>query len=49
MSNEQTDRDLFNAWFQDLLLACETCLMRDVLRKQKENLFAEWVKVQPYE
>jgi hypothetical protein len=40
-------RTKFNKWFTHLLYATESCLMRDVLRNQKENLWAEWVKVDP--
>lgn len=42
------NRQFFLEWFSDLLFACETALMRDVLRNQKENLWKEWKRVEPY-
>ena len=45
--NEQ-ERALFNEWFRELMVTCESCLLRDILRNQKENLWAEWLKVNPY-
>jgi hypothetical protein len=38
---------VFNGWFTDLLLQQESCLLRDILRNQKKNLFQEWLKVKP--
>lgn len=46
--DKQSERELFMSWLTHLLFQCESCLMRDVLRNQKENLWAEWLKVQPY-
>jgi hypothetical protein len=42
-------RNLFNKWFSAMLLDQKSCLIRDVLRNQKENLWSEWQKVKPYE
>jgi chloramphenicol 3-O-phosphotransferase len=42
------DRKLFEVWFVGLLHASETATMREVLHGQKENLWGEWQKVQPY-
>jgi hypothetical protein len=46
----QEQRRLFNDWFSELLMMKgKSCLLRDILRNQKENLFSEWMKVRPYE
>lgn len=43
-------RTLFNRWFSELLLQDDkSCLLRDVLRNQKESLWGEWQKVKPFE
>jgi hypothetical protein len=42
-------RTLFNRWFSSLLDGPGSCLLRDVLRNQKENLWSEWQKVRPFE
>jgi len=47
--DEELERSDFNEWFTHLLHSCETCLLRDILRNQKENLFAEWLAVKPME
>lgn len=43
------DRVRFMEWFMGLLRACPTCVMRDVLREQKENLYKQWLIEKPYE
>lgn len=45
----RSNRDYFNRWFSSLLLIeGQSCLIRDVLRNQKEALWVEWQKVDPY-
>lgn len=40
-------RKYFFEWFTDLLFQQNACVLRDILRNQKENLFQEWLKVRP--
>lgn len=40
--------EAFEEWFTELLLRDgSSCLERDVLRNQKKNLKAEWLKIRP--
>lgn len=45
---EMPNRKLFIDWHFNLMLACETATMREVLSKQEENLWAEWKQQDPY-
>ena len=42
-----TNREIFNEWFLDLLQTQPTCLMRDVLRDSKEDLYKNWLIRKP--
>ena len=51
-TNEERDlrelKETFEKWFMGLLLRGDSsCLERDVLRNQRKNLLAEWIKVRP--
>src|SRR5208282_5245199 len=49
-AEKMKQRTLFNRWFSELLLQDDkSCLLRDVLRNQKENLWSEWQRVRPFE
>jgi len=40
-------RKAFGWWFSQLVLQQPTCLLRDIIRNQKESLFQEWLRMQP--
>lgn len=42
-----TNREIFNAWFLDILNLQPTCLFRDILRDSKEELWENWLIRQP--
>ena len=46
---QDLERERFNKFFSNLLGNTESCLMRDVLRNQKENLWAGWLVIKPYD
>lgn len=41
------ERDRFNDWYYDILLSQESCLLRDVLRDCREQLWASWLERNP--
>ncbi len=41
------DGPYFKRYFHYLLSSCESCLLRDIIRNQKENIWEEWKKVDP--
>jgi hypothetical protein len=42
-------KEHFDRWFTGLLAMDKcSCLERDVLRNQKQNLLEEWIRVRPY-
>lgn len=43
------DGPYFREWFRDLMSQCESCLLRDVLRNQQDNLWEEWKRIKPIE
>jgi hypothetical protein len=48
-AEKMAQRTIFNRWFSELLFQDgSSCLLRDVLRNQKENLWGEWQRVKPY-
>lgn len=47
MNSDKIQLDAFNEWWYKLIGTCDSCLMRDVLRNQKDNLREEWLKVRP--
>ena len=49
MTDDQLNREIFNEWFQELMLDQDSCLLRDVLRDSKEQLWSNWLKLQPYD
>lgn len=42
------DRELFNQWFTGLVFTCESCVLRDVLRETRSQLWEEWLRQDPY-
>jgi hypothetical protein len=47
MTDDEIQLDGFTTWFFSMLHACESALMRDVLREQKKNLREEWMRIRP--
>ena len=43
------DGNAFFDWFHGLMGASESCLLRDILRAQKDNLWEEWKRIEPME
>lgn len=45
----EQNKAAFDQWFYKILFTeGMSCLLRDVLRKNKDNLFKTWMNVKPY-
>lgn len=45
----EENKKAFEEWFHELMfMEGMTCLLRDVLRANKENLFKSWMEVRPW-
>lgn len=47
--DRNTQNDIFDIWFLRLLHDQDSCLLRDVLRDTKKELFENWMKRRPYD
>lgn len=44
----EQNKEAFESWFYDLMMAAGSCLCRDVLRENKKAMFETWLKVKPW-